>query len=88
MVWHLARHSYNRHSVGRLLWKSLAVQAVTYANDALTYSETVVKCLDRHQYRLGRWLLSCTANAAVTGEMGCLPTRYERPGRSLHTWAD
>ncbi|KAG0422972.1 hypothetical protein HPB47_001258, partial [Ixodes persulcatus] len=68
-VWHLARHSYNKYSVGRILWKTLAVPAVTYANDALTYSAAGIKGLDRHQYELGRWLLggsSCTANTAVT----------------------
>ncbi|KAG0412130.1 hypothetical protein HPB47_010732 [Ixodes persulcatus] len=63
----------NTYSVGRILWKTLAVPAVTYANDALTYSAAGIKGLDRHQYELGRWLLggsSCTANTAVTGEMG------------------
>ncbi|KAM7281199.1 hypothetical protein ISCGN_006048 [Ixodes scapularis] len=90
VVWHLARHSYNKYSVGRVLWKSLAVPAVTYANDALTYSETVVKCLDRHQYELGRWLLggsSCTANAAVTGEMGW-STHEIRDARSKLAYMD
>ncbi|KAG0421062.1 hypothetical protein HPB47_003046 [Ixodes persulcatus] len=83
-VWHLARHSYNKYSVGRILWKTLAVPAVTYANDALTYSAAGIKGLDRHQYELGRWLLggsSCTANTAVTGEMGW-STHQNREARS------
>ncbi|KAG0414721.1 hypothetical protein HPB47_008092 [Ixodes persulcatus] len=62
VVWHLARHSYNKYSVGRVLWKSLAVPAVTYANDGLTYNETVVKCLDQHQYELGN---GCCGGAAA-----------------------
>ncbi|CAN8022845.1 unnamed protein product [Ixodes persulcatus] len=83
-VWHLARHSYNKYSVGRILWKTLAGPAVTYANDALAYSAAGIKGLDRHQYELGRWLLggsSCTANTAVTGEMGW-STHQNREARS------
>ncbi|CAN8031150.1 unnamed protein product [Ixodes persulcatus] len=93
MVWHLARHSYNKYSVGRILWKTLGVPATTYANDTLTYSAAISRRLYRQvsrlgpQYELGRWLLggsSCTANAAVTGEMGW-STHQTREARSkLH----
>lgn len=71
-VWHLSRHSYNPYRVGRTLWKTLAVPAITYAGDTLAYSTQTVRCLDRHQNELGRWLLGgsfATANAAVTGEL-------------------
>ncbi|KAH9381627.1 hypothetical protein HPB48_004624 [Haemaphysalis longicornis] len=75
-VWNLARHSYNPYIVGRTLWKALGVPAVTYAGDVLAYSTPAMKCLDRHQNELGRWLHggnSATATAAVTGEMGWSP---------------
>ncbi|KAH7978415.1 hypothetical protein HPB49_005477 [Dermacentor silvarum] len=50
----------------------MAVPATTYADDALAYSSETIKCLERHQIELGRWLLGgsmATANAAVRGEM-------------------
>ncbi|KAH7952920.1 hypothetical protein HPB49_002620 [Dermacentor silvarum] len=71
-IWNLARHSYNPYTVGRTLWKAIAVPATTYADDALAYSSETIKCLERHQIELGRWLLGgsmATANAAVSGEM-------------------
>ncbi|KAM7313348.1 hypothetical protein ISCGN_003215 [Ixodes scapularis] len=72
-VWHLARHSYNTYAVGRTLWKTTAVPAITYANDAVALGSAQLKLLDRHQTEIGRWLLGancCAANTAVTGEMG------------------
>lgn len=75
--------------MGRTLWKALGVPAVTYAGDVLAYSTPAMKCLDRHQNELGRWLLggnSATATAAVTGEMGWSP--YEiREARSKILYA-
>ncbi|KAH7932963.1 hypothetical protein HPB49_005284 [Dermacentor silvarum] len=71
-IWNLARHSYNPYTVGRTLWKAIAVPATTYADGALAYSSETIKCLERHQIELGRWLLGggmATANAAVSGEM-------------------
>ncbi|KAH7978133.1 hypothetical protein HPB49_004568 [Dermacentor silvarum] len=65
-------HSYNPYTVGRTLWKAISVPKTTYADDALAYSSETIKCLERHQIELGRWLLGgsmATANAAVSGEM-------------------
>lgn len=72
-VWHLARHSYNPYSVGSLLWKTVAVPAATYANEALCYSNNTMKALERYQKQMGKWILGgnlATANAAIEGETG------------------
>ncbi|KAG0430157.1 hypothetical protein HPB47_022973 [Ixodes persulcatus] len=68
----MAKYSYNRYTLARALWKSVAVPAVTYANDAVVFQQTTLKTLDRHQVEIGRWALGgngATANLAVTVEM-------------------
>ncbi|KAG0422297.1 hypothetical protein HPB47_001867 [Ixodes persulcatus] len=71
-LWNMAKYSYNPYTLARALWKSVAVPAVTYANDAVDFRQTTLKTLDRHQVEIGRWTLGgngATANLAVTGEM-------------------
>lgn len=80
----MAQHSYNLYTVGRTLWKTLAVQALTYAADDPPRAAHTVKCLDRHQQELGRWLLGCnwaTASAAMIGKIGW-STFHAREARS------
>ncbi|XP_064468588.1 uncharacterized protein LOC135380802 [Ornithodoros turicata] len=83
-IWHLARHSYNPYSVGKLLWKTVAVPAATYANEALCYSTTTIKALERQQREIGKWILRgnmATANTAIEGEIGWSRFEY-RDARS------
>ncbi|XP_064485968.1 uncharacterized protein LOC135398497 [Ornithodoros turicata] len=71
--WHLARHSFNPYEIGRLHWKTTAVPAATYANEAISYSKTTMDQLERQQRELGRWLLQgsfATPNPAIEGELG------------------
>ncbi|XP_029849496.2 uncharacterized protein LOC115331529 [Ixodes scapularis] len=71
-LWNMAKYSYNPYTLARALWKSVAVPAITYANDAVVFQQTTLKTLDRHQVEIGRWALGgngATANLAVTGEM-------------------
>lgn len=82
--WHLARHSFNPYEIGRLHWKTTAVPAATYANEAMCYSKTTMDQLERQQRELGRWLLQgsfATPNPAIEGELGW-STYFFREARS------
>lgn len=83
-VWHLARHSYNPYTVGKILWKTMAVPSATYANEVLCYTSNTTKTLERQQREVGRWILGgnlATANAAIEGEIAWSSFEY-REARS------
>lgn len=70
---HAANFSYNRYSVGRTIWKSVAVPGLTYSNEVIVVDETTNKHLERTQREVGRRILGgnhFTPNVAIQGEMG------------------
>jgi hypothetical protein len=65
--------SYNRYEVVRILWKAVAVPALTYGNEVLVCSQNLRTSLELYQKQIGRFALRVnqyTANAAVQGELG------------------
>jgi hypothetical protein len=69
----IAHRSCNKPWVGRHLWKSVAVPALTYANEIIQYNKTDHKTLDQSQNAVGKSVLGgnwLTAHAAVTADMG------------------
>jgi hypothetical protein len=65
--------AYNRPEVCRLLWKGVAVPALTYADEILTLSPALRRALELAQKEMGRFGLRTnqyTADAAIQGELG------------------
>lgn len=70
---HTATFSYNAYSVGRMIWKMVAVPSMTYSNEVTTIGQQTQNQLERAQREVGRKILGgnwITPNPAIEGEMG------------------
>lgn len=68
-----AEASFSKYAVGRVLWKSMAVPALTYGLDCLKIRNIVIQKLDGIQNKMARFLLGAprfAANAALQGDCG------------------
>ncbi len=69
----IAEASFSKYTVGRTIWKSTAVPALTYGLDVLLVRKHVIDQLDKFQNRMARILLgsnSFAATEALQGDMG------------------
>ena len=72
-VKHIAYRSHNKYLIGRTLWKSVAVPAITYGNELILGNVGYFSNLNTIQNRLGRFLLGgnkLSPLIACHGDMG------------------
>ena len=62
---HKIRGSYNRFVVGKTLWKSVAVPALTYGTDALVISDPTLSKLNTIQNAVGRFIIGANRHCAI-----------------------
>lgn len=69
----IAREGFDKYKIARSTWKVIAVPALTYANEVITYPQGIQKQLERSQREIGRFDLGANSfapNAAIDGDMG------------------